>query len=245
MAKTSSTVDFANRRPKRSESEGGRTFRKTLQIATIGEDSGGVLSGVRNAPANKLVLICYEREKEAARRLSTSITDTLKTEVEVYDTIRPEHCYKDIMQVFSQIVEKNKPNFDDFLLNVSSGDKMICIAAAVTSFILGFKAFFCKGDQCVMLPPMKLSYTEMVSEVKLNILRALDKVGGEVDSLDELSKLTDYGKPLLSYHIHGSEDARGLIDLGLAEAARHARGKTKVTLTTLGKMLLVEKIEGP
>lgn len=244
MARASSVVELASRRPKRSESEDGRTFRKTLQIATIGEDSGGVLSGVRNAPANKLVLICYEREKEAARRLSTSITDTLKTEVEVYDTIRPEHCYKDIMQVFSQILEKNKPNFDDFLLNVSSGDKMICIAAAVTSFILGFKAFFCKGDQCVMLPPMKLSYTEMVSEVKLNILRALDKVGGEVDSLDELSKLTDYGKPLLSYHIHGSEDARGLIDLGLAEATRHSRGKTKVTLTTLGKMLLVEKIQG-
>lgn len=244
MARASSVVELASRRPKRSESEDGRTFRKTMQIATIGEDSGGVLSGVRNAPANKLVLICYEREKEAARRLSMSITDTLKTEVEVYDTIRPEHCYKDIMQVFSQILEKNKPNFDDFLLNVSSGDKMICIAAAVTSFILGFKAFFCKGDQCVMLPPMKLSYTEMVSEVKLNILRALDKVGGEVDSLDELSKLTDYGKPLLSYHIHGSEDARGLIDLGLAEATRHSRGKTKVTLTTLGKMLLVEKIQG-
>jgi len=229
---------------KASESESGRAFRKTVQIATVGEDSAGVLSGVRNAPANKLVLICYEREKEVAKRLAMSINETLKTEAEVYDTIRPEHCYKDIMQVFSQIVEKNRPNYDDFLLNVSSGDKMICIAAAVTSFILGFKAFFCKGDECVMLPPMKLSYTEMVSEVKLNILRALDKAGGEVESLDELSKLTNYGKPLLSYHIHGSEDARGLIDLGLAEATRHSRGKTKVTLTTLGKMLLVEKI-GP
>lgn len=244
MVRTSPAVELVGKRAKVPESAGSRTFRKTLQIATIGEDSSGVLSGVRNAPANKLVLICYEREKEAARRLSISISDTLKTEVEVYDTIRPEQCYKDIMQVFSQIVEKNKPNFDDFILNVSSGDKMICIAAAVTSFILGFKAFFCKGDECVMLPPMKLSYTEMVSEVKLNILRALDKAGGEVDSLDELSKLTNYGKPLLSYHIHGSEDARGLIDLGLAEATRHSRGKTKVTITTLGKMLLVEKIEG-
>lgn len=244
MVRASPAVELVGKRAKVPESAGSRTFRKTLQIATIGEDSSGVLSGVRNAPANKLVLICYEREKEAARRLSISISDTLKTEVEVYDTIRPEQCYKDIMQVFSQIVEKNKPNFDDFILNVSSGDKMICIAAAVTSFILGFKAFFCKGDECVMLPPMKLSYTEMVSEVKLNILRALDRAGGEVDSLDELSKLTNYGKPLLSYHIHGSEDARGLIDLGLAEATRHSRGKTKVTITTLGKMLLVEKIEG-
>jgi hypothetical protein len=230
-------------RHRTSETESSKTFRKTVQIATVGEDSSGVLAGVRNAPVNKLVLICYDRDKDTAKRLSTSITETLKIDVEVYGTITLEHCYKDTMQIFSQILEKNRAQFDDFILNVSSGDKMICIAAAVTSFILGFKAFFCKGDECVMLPPMKLSYTEMVSEVKLSILRALDKAGGQVDSLDELSKLTNYGKPLLSYHIHGSEDARGLIDLGLAEAVRHSRGKTKVTLTTLGKMLLVEKIE--
>jgi hypothetical protein len=202
-----------------------------------------VLAGVRNAPSNKLVLICYQHDKEDAKRLATNISETLNIDVDVYDNIRVEQSYKDIMQVFSQIIEKNRDQYDDFLLNVSSGDKMICIAAAVTSFILGIKAFFCKSDECVMLPPMKLSYTELVSEVKLSILRALDKAGGEVDSLDELSKLTNYGKPLLSYHIHGSEDARGLIDLGLADAIRHSRGKTKVRLTTLGKMLLVEKIE--
>ena len=225
------------------DEESARPFRRTVQIATVDKDSSGVLAGVRNAPANKLVLICYDHNKEIAKRLAASISETLKTEVEVYDKVRVEHSYKDIMQVFSQIVEKNKDQYEDFLLNVSSGDKMICIAAAVTSFILGFKAFFCKGDECVMLPPIKLSYTELVSEVKISILRALDKAGGEVESLDELSKLTNYGKPLLSYHIHGSEDARGLIDLGLAEATRHSRGRTKVRLTTLGKMFLVEKIE--
>jgi hypothetical protein len=243
LARTVIVMASTSRHGRGSDDESRRSFRKTVQIATVGEESSGVLAGVRNAPANKLVLICYERDKEAAKRLATSIIETLKAEVVVYDNIKPEHSYKDIMQVFSEIVEKNRDEYDDFLLNVSSGDKMICIAAAVTSFILGFKAFFCKGDECVMLPPMKLSYTEMVSDVKLNILRALDKAGGEVESLDELSKLTNYGKPLLSYHIHGSEDARGLIDLGLAEAVRHSRGKTKVTLTTLGKMLLVEKIE--
>jgi hypothetical protein len=236
------TVTAASARRRNEPEDEPGPFRRTFQLATVGEDSEGVLSGVRNAPVNKLALICYDRDKETTRRLATRLSDTLKEEVEVYDTIRPEHSYKDIMQVFGDIVAKNQDKFDDFLLNVSSGDKMICIAAAVTSFILGFKAFFCKGDECVMLPPMKLSYTELVSEVKLNILRALDKAGGEVDSLDELSKLTNYGKPLLSYHIHGSEDARGLIDLGLAQATRHSRGKTKVTLTTLGKMLLVEKI---
>jgi hypothetical protein len=239
MTKTS-TVE-ASRRGK-GEEPSQRSFRRTVQIATVGEDTSGVLAGVRNAPSNKLVLICYQHDKENAKRLATSIMETLKTDVDLYDNVRVEQSYKDIMRVFSEIIEKNRDQYDEYLLNVSSGDKMICIAAAVTSFILGFKAFFCKGDECVMLPPMKLSYTELVSEVKLSILKALDKVGGEVDSLDQLSKLTSYGKPLLSYHIHGSEDARGLVDLGLAEAIRHSRGKTKVRLTTLGKMLLVEKI---
>jgi len=221
----------------------GKNLRKTVQIATIGENSEGVLVGLRHAPANKLVLVCYERDREIAKRVSEKVSETLKIDVAVYDTIAPQHSYKTIMQIFSSIIEKNRNKYDDFLLNVSSGDKMICIAAAVTSFILGFKAFYCKGDVCVMLPPIKLGYTETISDVKLGILRALDNVGGEVDSLEELSGLTSYGKPLLSYHVHGSEDARGLVDLGLAETARHSRGKTKVMITALGKMLLVEKTD--
>ncbi|MGA3405840.1 MAG: hypothetical protein ABSD49_08930 [Candidatus Bathyarchaeia archaeon] len=50
-------------------------------------------------------------------------------------------------------------------------------------------------------------------------------------------------KPLLSYHIQGSDDSRGLIDLGLTDAPKHVRGKTRIRLTTLGKMLLADKIE--
>ncbi|HKM75810.1 MAG TPA: hypothetical protein VJZ32_05270, partial [Candidatus Bathyarchaeia archaeon] len=96
------------------DDESSSSFRKTLQIATVGEDSGGVLAGVRNAPVNKLVLICYQHDKEVAKRLATSITGTIKTEVEVYDNIRVEHSYKDIMQVFSEIVEKDREKYDDF-----------------------------------------------------------------------------------------------------------------------------------
>ena len=99
-------------------------FRKTVQIATIGEDSDGVLAGLRNAPANKLVLICYEGDKDIAKRASTKIPEKAKIDVAVYDTIRPEHLYEGIMQVFSSIVEKNRDEYDDFLLNVSSGDRM-------------------------------------------------------------------------------------------------------------------------
>ena len=241
---TALAVELRHRRGSdRDEDPDERSFRRTVQIATVGEDAEGVLAGLRNCPTNKLVLICYQHEKETAERLSTKVAETLKIDVEIYDNIMVEHSYKDMMQVFSQIVEKDRGQYDDYLLNISSGDKMICIAAAVTSFILGVKAFFCKDDQCIMLPPIKLDYTELVSNVKLSILKAVDDNGGEVASLDKLSQVTKYEKPLLSYHIHGSSDARGLIDLGLVDVVRDLRGKTKVRLTTLGKMLLVEKIE--
>lgn len=101
---------------RKSIEDGDKSFRKTVQIATVGEDFDGVLAGLRNAPVNKLVLICYERDKDIAKRVSTKITETLKIDVAVYDTIRPEHSYMGIMQVFSSIVEKTETSMMIFFL---------------------------------------------------------------------------------------------------------------------------------
>jgi hypothetical protein len=46
------------------------------------------------------------------------------------------------------------------------------------------------------------------------------------------------GKPLLSYHVQGGKDSKGLTDLGLIEVERGDRGKIMVILTTLGKLLV-------
>ena len=88
-------MEKATKHKKESEEEDSGAFRKTLQIATIGEDAEGVLAGVRNAPANKLVLICYQHDSEVAKRLALKIGETLKEDVDVFDTIRPEHSYKE------------------------------------------------------------------------------------------------------------------------------------------------------
>jgi hypothetical protein len=69
-------------------------------------------------------------------------------------------------------------------------------------------------------------------------LRAIDKAGGKVESLEQLSELSHYGKPLLSYHVQGARDSKGLADLGLVEVERIERGKTSIKLTTLGKLLI-------
>jgi len=94
------------------------------------------------------------------------------------------------------------------------------------------------GEQLAVLPVMKFSYTQAVTEPKMEILRALESSGGDVESLEKLSALSNYGKPLLSYHIRGSEEGRGLVDLGLVEVERGKRGRLRVKLTALGRILI-------
>ncbi len=47
------------------------------------------------------------------------------------------------------------------------------------------------------MPVLKLSYTEMISESKIKILKAIDEAaGGYVESLEQLESISGYGKPL-------------------------------------------------
>jgi DNA-binding MarR family transcriptional regulator len=85
---------------------------------------------------------------------------------------------------------------------------------------------------------MKYGYTQTVTEPKLEIMRAIERSGGDVESLEKLSEITNYGKPLLSYHIRGSQDGKGLESLGLVEIERGKRGRLHVRLTSLGRTLL-------
>lgn len=52
------------------------------------------------------------------------------------------------------------------------------------------------------------SDNEIISDAKKKILIAIDSAGGSVESLDQLEKISGFGKPLLSYHVHGSKDAK-------------------------------------
>ena len=63
----------------------------------------------------------------------------------------------------------------------------------------------------------------------------------EVESLEKLKELTNYGKPLLSYHIQGAEDSQGLAELGLLEVQKGRRGKSIIKATTLGRLLTLGK----
>jgi len=211
---------------------------QTLQIATFGDDQDGITAGIRNFPIHKLALICYEHERTKAEEFGRRLQNALGIPI-TYLVVSDKNVIRGVLEKVAEVIKNEMANYDQILMNVSAGDKMIGCAALSAAFVNGIKAFGMDQEGCPMLlPVLKLSYSEIVSNAKLEILRVIDRVGGEVESLEKLSEVSHYGKPLLSYHVQGAKESKGLADLGLVEVNRVERGKITVKLTALGKLLI-------
>lgn len=212
--------------------------QQTLQIATFGQDREGIVAGIRNFPIHKLILLHYAEDKKDVEEFSHNIRSTLGISVSLRLIAKPD-IIRSALEHISEIIKTESGKFEQILINVSAGDKMIGCAALSCAFVNGIKAFGTDQDgKPMLLPILKMSYNEIISDAKIKILRALDKAGGTTENLDDLTKITNFGKPLLSYHIHGTNESKGLVQLGLVEAERLERGRSKITLNTLGKMLI-------
>ena len=212
----------------------------TIQIATFGSDGqDGIALGIRSFPIHKLVLICFSSDKSRAEEFSRKIRSVLGLPVTI-TLVTKENVIRDTMERVNEILNLNAKEFQQILMNVSSGDKLIGCAPLSAAFINGIKAFGmdATGTMPLLMPVLKLSYNEIISEAKIKILKAIDSVGGIIESLDHLEQISGYGKPLLSYHVQGAKDSKGLADLGLVEVEKGERGKISAKLTTLGKLLV-------
>ncbi|MBI3639283.1 MAG: hypothetical protein HY223_03110 [Thaumarchaeota archaeon] len=215
--------------------------QRTLQIATFGDDQEGILSGLRNFPIHKLILLHYEEDKNKVEKFAGNLRDTLGIPISLKLISQPD-IIRSAMEHVSEIIKTEGSQFEQILINVSAGDKMIGCAALSCAFVNGITAFGTDpSGNAMLLPILKLSYNEIISDAKIKILNAIDKAGGKIESLGELTKTSGFGKPLLSYHIHGSAESKGLVQLGLVDTERMERGKSRITLNTLGKMLISTK----
>jgi hypothetical protein len=213
---------------------------KTIQIATFGSDGqDGIALGIRSFPIHKLALICFSSDKHNAEQFSSKIRSVLGLPVTI-NIVTKENVIRDTMERVNEILILNGKEFQQVLMNISAGDKLIGCAALSAAFINGIKAFGMDetGSLPLLMPVLKLSYSEIISEAKIKILKAIDSAGGIVDSLDQLEQVSGYGKPLLSYHVQGAKDSKGLADLGLVDVEKGDRGKISAKLTTLGKLLV-------
>ncbi len=213
---------------------------KTLQIATFGPDGqDGIALGIRSFSVHKLALICFSSDKNRADDFAKKIISVLGVPTTI-TIVTKENVVRDTMESVNEILNLHANEFEQVLLNVSSGDKLIGCAALSAAFINGIQAFGMDDTHTVplLMPVLKLSYNEIISEAKIKILKSINTAGGVIESLDQLEQISGYGKPLLSYHVQGAKDSKGLADLGLVEVEKGDRGKISAKLTTLGKLLV-------
>jgi hypothetical protein len=213
---------------------------KTLQIATFGkDDQDGIALGIRNFPIDKLALICFDSDKDDANTFSKKIREVLGIPITI-NVVTKDNVIRDTMERVNEILNLHGKEFRQVLMNVSSGDKLIGCAALSSAFINGIKAFGMDSTHKnpLLMPVLKLSYNEIISEAKIKILKAINDAGGSIESLEHLEQISGYGKPLLSYHVQGGKDSKGLADLGLVDVEKGDRGKISARLTVLGKLLV-------
>lgn len=210
---------------------------KTLHIATVGEDTDTVLVGMKSVPTHKLDLICLQEHKDSVNDFALNLEKTLKFDVDVH--IVDGRIVESVLETVASILSAHKNEFEDVVLNVAGGEKILTCAAVSAAFFNGLKAFHLKDEIPMMLPVMKVKYSNMVSNAKMAVIQAIQDAGGTIQSLGQLSDLSGYGRPLLSYHIWGDDESRGLVELGLVEAERGRHGRLKANLTVLGKAMLL------
>ena len=219
---------------------------KTLQIAIYsdGQSYKGIRDGIRLLPIDKLVIIHEEVHDKNTRLIeipfrefTKQIANALMTSVE--EVVVRSGDLNEVLEAVKSVYKDNCNKYDDFLMNVTEGAKLMSCTAISSAFIFGIRAFWIDPKGVHMLPILKLGYQKILSETKLTILDALAKKRGKVDSLEQLSEMTGLEKSLISRHMNGTDDSQGLVDLGLVSVNRGARGRIEVEITALGKIVTV------
>jgi len=209
---------------------------RVLQIATVGDDIEPILVGIRELPVSKLVLL-YTPDVEGVVRDVKQRLAAVKVPVDAH-VVRGDAVVR-VMALVAEILRDEGLQYDEIFFNVSSGSKMLSCAGLSAAFVNGIKAIGATESGLFHLPVLKFSYSELISEPKLKILQTLRDAGGKVESLVVLEKKANVEKSLLSYHIRGGKDSKGLEDLGLVEVDRGEYGKLAIRLTELGRLVLV------
>ena len=220
--------------------------KKTLQIAifTDGQSYKGIRDGIRLLPMDKIIIIHEEVHDRIARQsempfnnFMKQIANALMTQVEEVKVKSGD--LNEVLEAVKSVYRDHCKDYDEFLMNVTEGGKLMSCTAISSAFIFGIRAFWIDAKGIHMLPILKLGYQRILSETKLSILGALVRKKGKVESLEQLSEITGLEKSLISRHMNGTEDSEGLVDLGLVTVNKGTRGRTEVEITALGKIVTI------
>jgi len=209
---------------------------KHVVIAPFEDNAGAVLSGVKEFPTEKVIFLTPIRSLDKAREAQKDFA-RFNIPVELVE-LDDETDFEEVFGKIAHIKAREKEK--DLLMNLNSTPGLLSCILLSAAFVNGIKAFEVMNEKLMMFPVLKFSYYNILSDKKLLILQSL----GEhdcCDSLEDISRRLKIGPSLVNYHIYGNEKNPGLKELGVVEVER-VKGKVMLKVTTLGKLLLKDKL---
>jgi len=199
-------------------------------IAPVGDNLDALFIGMKEFPTEKVFLITPKENLRKAKKLEKKLA-IFSIPVEILEI--QGSLMENMFSSFGEICAKF--NHDDIIVNVATGDRLSTCAALSAAFANGLKAFGVVDKKPMLLPIMKLSYYNELTDSKFKILTKLNS--GDYATLTELGRKTDMSLSLLSYHLNGTLKHKGLLQLRLIEV----KGQNKnvlVKLSQMGSLLL-------
>ena len=205
-----------------------------VHVITVESKPNEIVDSVKMSgyPIHKAYLVF---DKDEAKGAVDEVKATLSSLVDV-DLVRlAEGGVYDAVEEILKTVRKEVDGGNTVLFNITDSDKLMCLACFISAQISASEIYMKSGSEIAKIdtPPIK-----QVNEDKLEILRALDKEGGSVDSINRLielveGKLEEQKKYMaqrarMSYHLNGLEED------GLVVTERKGKNLS-IYLTELGK----------
>jgi len=205
-----------------------------LHIIPIGEDADAVSVGLRHYPVKGMAFIHLPGEEVEAKELCEKFK---VLGVPLSQHVIEGNPLTGMFSVFKDII--GDMDSSEVVVNVGAAGKHVACAAISASFVNGLLAFHVLEGMLVPLPIMRFGYNDQLSDTKKLILKSLTEHDGHAEDMNDLVEWTGLSKSLLSYHLRGNDENRGLEDLGFVRLSRSKRSRLTADLTSMGQLVLI------
>lgn len=200
-------------------------------IAPLGDNKKALFVGIREFSTDEVYLLTPKERLSEAKEIKQKLAEF---EIPVYINEIKEELMQAMFYQFARILKQKSS--EEVIVNVASGDKVSACAALSAAFANGLKAFGISSDnEPMLLPIMKLSYYHEIGESKRQILKALSSK--DWSSVKKIESETKFSKSLISYHVHGTQKVKGLLDLRVVDAKKEGK-QLCLKRSSLGDLLL-------
>lgn len=210
-------------------------MKKKTIIAPINSESveKTVLLPVREFPTERMIFLSSTDGTIKAEEFSMQL-DKIGIETSIVKINSSGNPWEDYFVSLAEVLEGQER--ENIVINISTADRISQCALTNAAHVNGIKAIAVFETHVMVLPILKLSYSNMLSPKKLSILRELHKSKCS-SSLEQLAKSTSMSLQLLSYHINGSAKSKGLSELELVDT-QEMKGRVQVCLSTMGRLFM-------